>query len=132
MVPGLSSGRIGHHHRRHRPGGGGRLLGAELDAQAPLVALINSDQMEQLAERGERIGLGPDSPALVTVGYATSAQQSVSTTIAGLRKLDVSGPVSVVFGEAAQRERRLNWYESKPLFGWHVLVPPAPRACPAS
>ena len=34
-----------------------------------------------------------------------------------------SDPVHVIIGAAAEQRHELSWYETKPLFGWRVLVP---------
>src|SRR5690606_3005619 len=35
----------------------------------------------------------------------------------------VPRPSLMIIGEGAQRQRKLSWFETKPLFGWRVLVP---------
>lgn len=96
------------------------------DAPESLVALLATDQVAEFSRQAQGSGLSPDEPALVTVDFASSSQQSVATTLAGLAKAveQTDGRrAAVVVGPAAQRDPSLNWYESKPLFGWRVLVP---------
>lgn len=91
-----------------------------------IMALLQADQVAELARQARDRGLPTDMPALVTVNYASSAQRSIETTLGGLAQAaeDCDGrSLAVVVGEAARRDPRLNWYESKPLFGWQVLVP---------
>ena len=38
-------------------------------------------------------------------------------------KPPASDPVHVIIGAAAEQRHELSWYETKPLFGWRVLVP---------
>ncbi len=42
--------------------------------------------------------------------------------VAGVSPLS-SGQAVAVVGDAVQAQSRLSWYETKPLFGWRVLVP---------
>lgn len=42
--------------------------------------------------------------------------------VAGVSPLS-SGEAVAVVGDAVQAQSRLSWYETKPLFGWRVLVP---------
>lgn len=94
--------------------------------QPNIIALVRADQVAELAEQLRGRGLPSDTPALVTLHYASSSQRSLESTLAELpgAVADYDGEqVAVVVGSAAQRDPRLNWYESKPLFGWQVLVP---------
>lgn len=128
MVPGLSKAALATTSAGIDLGAGARLLtSTELAMPAdPLVALIDADQLPALAQKLISTDqLDPELPALVTFNYASSAQTSIETTLAGLAKVVPPTEVSrtaVVLGRLAQAER-LDWYESKPLFGWEVLVP---------
>lgn len=91
-----------------------------------LVALVDADQVPELAKQAQRSGLSPEAPALFTVNYASSTQQSLTTTLGALSRgvdHEAGHRAAVVIGAAANRDPNLNWYESKPLFGWQVLVP---------
>jgi uroporphyrinogen III methyltransferase/synthase len=75
----------------------------------------------------------PDTtPFAITWDGATTDQQTVATTIgrigpdlkaAGVTVATTRGGAIAVVGEAAAPKNRLSWYETKPLFGWRVLVP---------
>ncbi|GFH36288.1 uroporphyrinogen-III synthase [Streptomyces pacificus] len=80
-------------------------------------------------------GRKPDTPLTVTVAGTTTRQRTWTATLGTIAQVFKQGkvlpspeghrPVIVVVGErsaAAQRDR-LAWFESKPLFGWKVLVP---------
>src|SRR5215472_204308 len=57
----------------------------------------------------------PDvTPFAITWDGTTTDQQTVATT---------RGSAVAVVGDAAAEGSRLSWYETKPLFGWRVLVP---------
>ncbi|MFF2844714.1 uroporphyrinogen-III synthase [Streptomyces sp. NPDC058001] len=89
------------------------------------------------AAAGELVAAGrkPDTPMTVTVGGTTTRQRTWSATLGTVAQTlkqakvlpspEGGRPVIAVVGErssAAQRDQ-LSWFESKPLFGWRVLVP---------
>ncbi len=89
------------------------------------------------AAAGELVAAGrkPDTPMTVTVAGTTTRQRTWSATLGTIAQTlkqakvlpspDGGRPVIAVVGErsaAAQRDQ-LSWFESKPLFGWKVLVP---------
>jgi uroporphyrinogen III methyltransferase / synthase len=70
------------------------------------------------------------TPFAVTWNGTTTAQQTVSSTLGGiaadLKAAGVSpfnGPAVAVAGPAVAARDQLSWFETKPLFGWRVLVP---------
>ncbi len=74
----------------------------------------------------------PDStPFAITWDGTTTAQRTVTSTLgritADLKAAGVSpvsaGEAVAVVGDAAAQQPELSWYETKPLFGWRVLVP---------
>ncbi|MEU2224170.1 MULTISPECIES: bifunctional uroporphyrinogen-III C-methyltransferase/uroporphyrinogen-III synthase [unclassified Streptomyces] len=80
-------------------------------------------------------GRKPDTPLTVTVAGTTTRQRTWSATLGTIAQTlkqakvlpspDGGRPVIAVVGErsAASRRDQLSWFESKPLFGWKVLVP---------
>jgi uroporphyrinogen III methyltransferase / synthase len=75
----------------------------------------------------------PDAtPFAITWDGTTTDQQTVVTTLgrigpdlkaAGVTVATTRGTAVAVVGEAAAPKSRFSWYETKPLFGWRVLVP---------
>jgi uroporphyrinogen III methyltransferase / synthase len=75
----------------------------------------------------------PDAmPLAITWDGTTTDQQTVATTLgrigpdlkaAGVTVATTRGGAIAVIGEAAAAKSRFSWYETKPLFGWRVLVP---------
>lgn len=75
----------------------------------------------------------PDStPFSITWDGTTTDQQTVATTLgrvgpdlkaAGVSLANTRGGAVAVVGEAVKTREELNWFESRPLFGWRVLVP---------
>ncbi|MFF9351426.1 uroporphyrinogen-III synthase [Streptomyces sp. NPDC014734] len=89
------------------------------------------------AASGELVSAGrkPDTPLTVTVAGTTTRQRTWTATLGTIAQIlkqakvlpspEGHRPVIAVVGErssAAQRDQ-LAWFESKPLFGWKVLVP---------
>ncbi len=75
----------------------------------------------------------PDStPFAITWNGTTTEQQTVVTTLgsvsadlkaAGVSLLTAHGRAIGVVGEGVRLQRSLSWFETRPLFGWRVLVP---------
>ncbi|WP_329456354.1 bifunctional uroporphyrinogen-III C-methyltransferase/uroporphyrinogen-III synthase [Streptomyces sp. NBC_01497] len=101
------------------------------------TAVVSTTLDTVVATAGELVAAGrkPDTPITVTAAGTTTRQRTWTATlgtIAGTLKQakvlpspDGHQSVIAVVGErssAAQREQ-LAWFESKPLFGWKVLVP---------
>ncbi|NGO81116.1 bifunctional uroporphyrinogen-III C-methyltransferase/uroporphyrinogen-III synthase, partial [Streptomyces sp. YC504] len=89
------------------------------------------------AAAGELVAAGrkPDTPMTVTVAGTTTRQRTWNATLGSVAQVlkqakvlpspDGHQPVIAVVGErsSAARREELSWFESKPLFGWRVLVP---------
>ena len=67
------------------------------------------------------------TPVALTENGTTTTQHTLTTTLAEasatLRRAGSDGPVMAVVGPTVAHRDRLSWWESKPLFGWQVLVP---------
>lgn len=73
-----------------------------------------------LAEHG-RAG---DTAASVTTGAITARQRTVLTTLESAGELAGDGRQAVLaFGPGLRAQPALSWWESRPLYGWTVLVP---------
>ena len=129
MVPGLARAALAATSAGISLDGSTRVLqpapDAPISTEESVFALIDAGQLGKLAERAKAAGRKANEPVLVTLNYASSAQRSVETTLAelGSAVAPTAGDLAVVIGAAAQRQPALNWFESKPLFGWQVLVP---------
>ncbi|HYT11015.1 MAG TPA: bifunctional uroporphyrinogen-III C-methyltransferase/uroporphyrinogen-III synthase [Mycobacteriales bacterium] len=66
-----------------------------------------------------------DTPVSVTADGTGPAQRTVGTTLAGVEAdaSELTGSLVVTVGDAAAERDRLSWWESRPLYGWKVLVP---------
>jgi uroporphyrinogen III methyltransferase/synthase len=75
----------------------------------------------------------PDAtPFAVTWSGTTTDQFTVTGTLgtigadlkaAGVSPLAADGPAVAVVGEGVRTQHALSWFETRPLFGWRVLVP---------
>ncbi|MEU4507272.1 bifunctional uroporphyrinogen-III C-methyltransferase/uroporphyrinogen-III synthase [Streptomyces sp. NPDC024089] len=101
------------------------------------TAVISTTLDAVAAAAGELVSAGrkPDTPLTVTVAGTTTRQRTWTATLGTIAQVlkqakvlpspEGHRPVIAVVGErssAAQRDQ-LAWFESKPLFGWKVLVP---------
>ncbi|MFB9573754.1 MULTISPECIES: bifunctional uroporphyrinogen-III C-methyltransferase/uroporphyrinogen-III synthase [Streptomyces] len=101
------------------------------------TAVVSTTLDSVAAAAGELVSAGrkPDTPLTVTVAGTTTRQRTWTATLGTIAQVlkqakvlpspDGHQPVIAVVGErssAAQRDQ-LSWFESKPLFGWKVLVP---------
>jgi len=82
-----------------------------------------------LIEHGKRA----DTPVAVTVAGTTRQQRTVVSTLESVEQ-DAAGlapPGVVVVGDVVRRRDKLSWWETRPLFGWKVLVPRTREQAPA-
>ncbi len=66
-------------------------------------------------------------PVAVIQAGSTTGQRTLVSTLDRVAEdaaaADVAPPAIVVVGEVVGRREKLSWFETKPLFGWRVLVP---------
>lgn len=86
------------------------------------------DALGDLVDRAVESGSNADHPVIVTVSGGTRAQETVHLTMGEVLAnfadfdADPETPVTLIVGAGAKRPVQ-GWFESKPLFGWRVLVP---------
>lgn len=79
-------------------------------------------------------GMAATTPCVVSAQGTTRKQRSVETTLTGLTDratlaggTDPAGPLTgsliVTVGKVVAQRAKLNWWESRALYGWTVLVP---------
>ncbi|RFU23306.1 bifunctional uroporphyrinogen-III C-methyltransferase/uroporphyrinogen-III synthase [Geodermatophilus marinus] len=95
---------------------------------APLVLSADAAQLPDAAVGLVEGGLPGSTAVVVTSGGSGTGQRSVVTKLAAVAEktagLDaVTGPVVATVGSAVDKRGKLSWWESRPLFGWRVLVP---------
>ena len=105
-------------------------------APGPLILHATASHLPEAARTLIEFGLAEGTPAVVTANGTTCAQRSVETTLAGLLDkavldkpagVEPSGPLTgtlvVTIGRTVANRAKLNWWESRALDGWTVLVP---------
>jgi uroporphyrinogen III methyltransferase/synthase len=94
-------------------------------AAGTLVLTLDAADVQTVGEQLVANGLKPDTAVTVSCGGTTTGQQTV-TGLAGeleLAAVGMTGLVVVTLGKAAAQREKLTWWESRPLYGWKVLVP---------
>ncbi|MGE0220291.1 uroporphyrinogen-III synthase [Mycolicibacterium sp.] len=104
-------------------------------APGPLILHATASHLPEAARTLIEYGLTDSTPTVVTANGTTCQQRSVETTLAGLLDKAVldkpagepagplAGPLVVTIGRTVANRAKLNWWESRALYGWTVLVP---------
>ncbi|TQR87891.1 bifunctional uroporphyrinogen-III C-methyltransferase/uroporphyrinogen-III synthase [Mycobacterium hodleri] len=102
-------------------------------APGPLILHATASHLPDAARTLIEYGLTESTPCVVTANGTTCQQRSVESTLSGL--LDkatlvaaestgpLNGPLVVTIGKTVSNRAKLNWWESRALYGWTVLVP---------
>jgi uroporphyrinogen III methyltransferase/synthase len=90
-----------------------------------LVLTVDAADVASVGEQLVANGLKPDTPVAVSCSGTTTGQQTVTGTAGDLELLSVgmAGTLVLTVGKAVTQRERLAWWESRPLYGWKVLVP---------
>jgi uroporphyrinogen III methyltransferase/synthase len=100
----------------------------EAYAAHPTLVLLSAvatigDIAAQLIEAGR----GADTPVSMTRTGTLTSQETVVSTLANIaadaRSAGMTPPAIIVVGPVVDLREALSWFETKPLFGWRVLVP---------
>jgi uroporphyrinogen III methyltransferase / synthase len=95
------------------------------NAGGTLVLTVDAADVPYLGEQLVAFGLKPDTPVAVSCNGTTTGQQTVVSQAGDLElaAVGMAGTVVVTVGKAATQREKLAWWESRPLYGWKVLVP---------
>jgi uroporphyrinogen III methyltransferase/synthase len=100
---------------------------AHASADATLVVLGARDRIGDVARHLMAAGRAETTPIAVTSQGTTTHQRTVVSTLediaADLDAAGIEAPAIAVVGSVVALREKLSWYETKPLFGWRVLVP---------
>ncbi len=92
-----------------------------------LVLLSAVGSIETIADALVAAGRSPRTPVAMTRVGTTTDQQTVVSTLAQIgadsRAAQMTPPAVTVVGDVVDLRSSLSWFETKPLFGWSVLVP---------
>ncbi|KAA0110722.1 bifunctional uroporphyrinogen-III C-methyltransferase/uroporphyrinogen-III synthase [Mycolicibacterium sp. P1-5] len=103
-------------------------------APGPLILTASVSHLPEAARTLIEYGLAESTPCVVTSNGTTCGQRSVETTLHGLTdratlacNSDPAGPLTgtlvATIGKTVAHRAKLNWWESRALYGWTVLVP---------
>ena len=108
-------------------------------APGPLILHATAEHLPDAARTLIDYGLSEATPCVVTAHGTTCRQRSIETTLDGLADATLgaghpagpspagagaqTGPLVVTIGRTVANRARLNWWESRALYGWTVLVP---------
>jgi uroporphyrinogen III methyltransferase / synthase len=112
-------------------------------APGPLILHATASHLADAARTLIEYGLTDSTPVVVTANGTTCQQRSVESTLSGLLDKAVlekpagtepagpspagagaqAGPLVVTIGKTVANRAKLNWWESRALYGWTVLVP---------
>ena len=112
-------------HRRDLPRQG------RLERSTPTSARSScsrpSARIGDIARQLVAAGRAAETPVLMTRAGTTTDQTTVVSTLdriaADARAARMSPPAVTVVGDVVDLRETLSWFETKPLFGWRVLVP---------
>lgn len=92
-----------------------------------LVLLSAVGQIGDISKALVAAGRSPETPVAMTRVGTTTEQTTVTSTLAGIaadaRAARMAPPAVTVVGDVVGLRDALSWFETKPLFGWRVLVP---------
>ncbi|MGC4110995.1 MAG: uroporphyrinogen-III synthase [Nocardioides sp.] len=92
-----------------------------------LVLLSAVNSIGEIAAALMAAGRDPQTPVSMTRTGTTTDQETVVSTLERIgvdaRAARMAPPAVTVIGEVVAMREALSWFETKPLFGWRVLVP---------
>jgi uroporphyrinogen III methyltransferase/synthase len=92
-----------------------------------LVVLSGVNMVGDIAKALVAAGRDPETPVAMTRVGTTTEQATVTSTLATIaadaRAARMAPPAVIVVGQVVDLRQTLSWFETKPLFGWRVLVP---------
>jgi uroporphyrinogen III methyltransferase/synthase len=92
-----------------------------------LVLLSAVGQIGDIARELVDAGRSPQTPVAMTRVGTTTEQQTVTSTLESIgvdaRAARIAPPAVTVIGKVVDLRQTLSWFETKPLFGWRVLMP---------
>lgn len=91
-----------------------------------LVILMGVGQLRDIARQLIAGGRAPATPTAVVQWGTTPRQRTVVAPLAKIAdeaaRQKISPPAAIVVGDVVRLRKKLNWYESRPLFGKRIVV----------
>lgn len=96
-------------------------------AEDTLVLLSAVARIGEVASGLIDAGRKPETPVAMTRVGTTTEQTTVVSTLADIaadaKAAGMTAPAITVVGEVVTMREALSWFETKPLYGWRILVP---------
>ena len=91
-----------------------------------LVFFMGMKNLQNIVDNLVSHGRGPETPVAL-IQWGTRTDQRVVTgmlkdIVAKVKEAKLGPPAIIVVGEVVKLRQKLNWYESKPLFGKRIVV----------
>ena len=100
-----------------------------------LVLLSGVGLIGDIAAELVAAGRKPETSVSITRVGTTTEQVTLTSTLADVaadvRAARIAPPAIIVIGKVVDLRGTLSWFETKPLFGWRVLVPRTKEQAPA-
>jgi len=100
-----------------------------------LVLLSGVGMVGDIAAELIAAGRKAETPVSITRVGTTTEQSTLTSTLASVaadvRAARIAPPAIIVIGKVVDLRTTLSWFETKPLFGWRVLVPRTKEQAPA-
>jgi uroporphyrinogen III methyltransferase / synthase len=91
-----------------------------------VVFLMGVEMLEQNLKKLVEMGKSPDTPVAIITWGTLPNQSTLTGTLGNIVDLSkekkISSPSIIVVGDVVNLRNKINWFESKPLFGKTVLV----------
>ena len=92
-----------------------------------LVLLSAVNRIAEVSAGLIEAGRSPETPVSMTRLGTTTEQETIVSTLADIaadaKKAGMTPPAITVIGNVVALRESLSWFETKPLYGWRVLVP---------
>ncbi|WP_300681493.1 uroporphyrinogen-III synthase [Nocardioides sp.] len=99
-----------------------------------LVLLSGVGLIGEIAKALIAAGRSEKTPVAMTRVGTTTHQQTVTSDLANIaadaRAARMAPPAIIVIGKVVNLRETLSWFETKPIFGWRVLVPRTKEQAP--
>ncbi|GAA0983102.1 Uroporphyrinogen-III C-methyltransferase [Nocardioides aquaticus] len=106
---------------------GGKVDWSRYATDDTLVLLSGVGTIGDTAAELVAAGRDPQTPVAITRVGTTTEQETLTSTLehvaADVRATRIAPPAVIVIGDVVDLRDTLSWFETKPLFGWRVLVP---------
>lgn len=95
-------------------------------SQGTLVIFMGMSKLKYITSELVKHGMKKDTPVCITQWGTLPRQKtligSVENIAGRIKKSTLTNPAIIIIGRVVNLRKKLNWYESKPLFGKKILI----------